>query len=191
MLSDRRSDRFRSQLASTATEMTTSDRTADIRADMAGHIPSLRRYARMLCRDADRADDLVQESLLRAIDKLHLFVPGTNLRAWLFTILRNQFLNRSRREDFERGWAASQLEDAASRDASDVVPTHRIALAQVSAHLEALPEAMRELLLLVAIDGMSYEQAAAVTDVPIGTVRSRLSRARQALLAMQGGEVAA
>ena len=163
----------------------------DLREAIASEIPSLRRYARVLCRDNDRADDLVQEALLRAIDKLHLFSEGTNLRAWLFTILRNLFLNRSRREEFERSWTAEQIAAALGRGSADAVQTHRVELAQVSAHLEALPEPMRELLLIVAIDGMSYEEAAAVTAVPVGTVRSRLSRARQALLAMQDGRAAA
>ena len=171
--------------------MTTEGTLDDLREAIAGEIPSLRRYARVLCRDHDRADDLVQEALLRAIDKLHLFSHGTNLRAWLFTILRNLFLNRSRREEFERSWTAEQIAAALGRESSDAVQTHRVELAQVSVHLDALPEPMRELLLIVAIDGLSYEEAAAVTAVPVGTVRSRLSRARQALLAMQDGRAAA
>ena len=163
----------------------------EIRQAIAGEIQSLRRYARVLCRDQDRADDLVQEALLRAIAKLHLFSPGTNLRGWLFTILRNLFLNRSRREDFERSWAAEQVSAGLDDDVAEAIQTHRIELAQVSAHLDALPPPMRELLLLIAVDGMSYEEAAAVTAVPVGTVRSRLNRARQALLAMQDGRAAA
>ena len=165
--------------------------SSDLRDAIACEIPSLRRYARVLCRDFDEADDLVQECLLRAIGKLHLFNPGTNLRAWLFTILRNLFLNRSRREDIERNWTAEQVSAVLGGDTTDAVQPHRVALVEVSAHLEALPKAMRELLMIVAIDGMSYEEAAAVLEVPVGTVRSRLSRARQALLALQDGRAAA
>ena len=163
----------------------------DLRDAIAREIPALRRYARVLCRDGDEADDLVQECLVRAIGKLHLFQAGTNLRAWLFTIIRNLFLNRSRREHLERSWTADQVHAALPGDAADPVQPHRVALVQVSAHLDELPEPMRELLMLIAIDGLSYEEAAAVLDVPVGTVRSRLSRARQALLALQDGKVAA
>lgn len=140
-------------------------------------IPRLRRYARFLVGDIDRADDLVQECLSRAIAKIDSWQTGTNMRAWLFTIMRNCHFNELRRRS-----RSPILEDADT--ALAVAPgnqeTH-LALQEVRRAFLGLSEEHRDVLVLVAIEGLSYEEAAAVIGVPIGTVRSRTSRARQAL----------
>lgn len=142
-------------------------------------IPRLRRYARYLAREADRADDLVQECLMRAIAKIDSWTPGTNLRAWLFVILRNCHINEVR-----RGQRTSLIGEMSSD--YDVVPTPagqemHISLLEVRDAYLNLSQEHREVLLLVAIEGLQYEEAAAILDVPVGTIRSRLSRARQTL----------
>jgi RNA polymerase sigma-70 factor, ECF subfamily len=142
-------------------------------------IPRLRRYARYLARDADRADDLVQECLTRAIAKVDSWTPGTNLRAWLFVILRNCHINEVR-----RGQRTSLVGEMSSD--YDIVPTPasqeaHISLLEVRDAYLNLSEEHREVLLLVAIEGLQYEEAAAILEIPVGTIRSRLSRARQAL----------
>ena len=154
--------------------------------DLPAHIPALRRYARSLCRDAEAADDVVQEALLRAIANIRSFTPGTNLRAWLFTIARNTFLNGVRRGKNEVSWG-DDGEAALSRLASKAPQPHALELTRLDALFQRLPRSMRETLLLVAVEGLSYEQAAAVMNVPLGTIRSRLSRARSNLLRMQEG----
>jgi RNA polymerase sigma-70 factor (ECF subfamily) len=149
-------------------------------------IPRLRRFARYLARDADVADDLVQECLLRAVSRIDTWEPGTNLRAWLLTILRNVFLTELRRirrapvrsePDEERQAAAQESAGANHQNDQDFA----IYLAAVQRAFDRLGEEHREILLLVAVEELTYEEAAAVLDIPIGTVRSRLSRARTAL----------
>jgi RNA polymerase sigma-70 factor, ECF subfamily len=139
-------------------------------------IPHLRRFARYIVRDMDRADDLVQECLTRAIAKLHTWTPGTNLRAWLFVILKNCHINEVRRQRPSSEIPADHpmLRVPANQDA-------HISLLEVRDAFLRLSEEHREVLLLVAIEGLQYEEAAAILGVPLGTVRSRLSRARQAL----------
>jgi len=142
-------------------------------------IPRLRRYARYLCRDADLADDLVQECLTRAIDKIDSWQPGTNLRAWLFVILRNAFISEMRRQ------SRAPVDDEMSNDhPSLAVPgghEARVAALEMRDAFETLSFEHREVLHLVAVEGLRYEEAAEVLDLPVGTVRSRLSRARTAL----------
>jgi RNA polymerase sigma-70 factor (ECF subfamily) len=142
-------------------------------------IPRLRRYALYLVRDADRADDLVQECLIRAVAKIDSWTEGTNLRAWLFVILKNCHINEVRHH--QRMVADGDLD---ANHHALVVPANQdahIALREVrEAFLNLSPE-HREVLLLIAIEGLAYEEAAAILDVPLGTIRSRLSRARQAL----------
>jgi RNA polymerase sigma-70 factor, ECF subfamily len=149
-------------------------------------IPRLRRFARYLARDADVADDLVQECLLRAVSRIDSWEPGTNLRAWLLTILRNVFLTELRRirrtpirsEPDEAQQAAAQEAAGASHHNDQ---DFAIYLAAVQRAFNRLGEEHREILLLVAVEELTYEEAAAVLNIPIGTVRSRLSRARTAL----------
>ena len=142
-------------------------------------IPRLRRYARYLRREPDNADDLVQECLARAIAKIHTWQPGTNLRAWLFVILRNCHIDEIRREQ-----RMELLDDTPADEPSLTTPANQetsVALSEVRNAFLGLSEEHREVLLLVAIEGLQYEEAAAILEVPLGTVRSRLSRARQAL----------
>jgi RNA polymerase sigma-70 factor (ECF subfamily) len=157
-----------------------SPRMTDVLVQIEQEIPRLRRYARYLRREPDHADDLVQECLSRAIAKVDTWQPGTNLRAWLFVILRNCHINEIRREqrivsiDDESPASGPTLTVPGSQET-------RVALAEVRNAYLSLSEEHREVLLLVAMEGLQYEEASAILNVPLGTVRSRLSRARQAL----------
>ena len=142
-------------------------------------IPRLRRYARALTRSADRADDLVQETLMRALAKCHLWQEGTDLRAWLFTIMHNQYVNMVRRA--MRDGANVDIEQISSALVATTDPTASRQLRELERALSRLRGEHREVILLVGLEGMSYEAAAQILDVPVGTVRSRLSRGRDAL----------
>jgi RNA polymerase sigma-70 factor, ECF subfamily len=142
-------------------------------------IPRLRRYARALTRSADRADDLVQDTLVRAIAKAHLWQAGTDIRAWLFTIMHNQHVNLVRRDMREE--ATVDVDQLSSSLVATTDPTGARQLRELEQALGCLPEEQRAVILLVGLEGMSYETAAEVLRVPIGTVRSRLSRGREAL----------
>lgn len=152
--------------------------------DLLAAIPRLRRYARVLTGDAARADDLVQETLARGWEKRRLWAAGTDLRAWLFTIMHNVFVNQramSMREaqnvsldaEGESG-AAWQLPVRAPQQA-------HVELIEVLRELGRLPPEQREVLVLAAIEEMRYEEIATVLSIPVGTVMSRLSRAREKL----------
>lgn len=144
------------------------------------HIPALRRYARALTGNADQADDLVQDCLERAIRKQSLFRRETNLKAWLFTILVNLFRNERKRKAAVRFDALSE-----SAEPSEAPPQPgRIALAEAARAIQRLPGDQREALLLVVVEGASYSEAAAILDIPEGTLMSRLGRARTALRSM-------
>src|SRR5512133_1239663 len=142
-------------------------------------IPRLRRYARALTRSADRADDLVQETLMRAIAKAHLWQTGTDIRAWLFTIMHNQYVNMVRRA--MRDEAVVDIDQLSSSLVATTDPTSSRQLHELDRALARLRDEQREVVLLVGLEGMSYEAAAQILDVPVGTVRSRLSRVRDAL----------
>ena len=142
-------------------------------------IPRLRRYARALTHATDRADDLVQDTLVRALSKLHLWQPGTDLRAWLFTIMHHQFVNSVRREARER--TTVDIDHVSSTLTATTDPTGRRQLIELDRALALLPNEQREVVLLVGLEGMPYESVAQVLGVPIGTVRSRLSRGRENL----------
>jgi RNA polymerase sigma-70 factor, ECF subfamily len=141
-------------------------------------IPRLRRYARALTRDVSRADDLVQNCLTRAIAKQHLWQPGTDLRAWLFTILHNQYVNDVRRSVHE-GSHIMLGEGPELTVQSNAIPT--LQLRDLEAALGRLQPEQRHVILLVGLEGMPYEEVAAILNVPAGTVRSRLSRGRDQL----------
>lgn len=159
--------------------MMTDSTQSETISQVESEIPMLRRYARFLARDMERADDLVQECLVRAIARIDSYEPGTNLQAWLIVILRNIFLNECRRAKRERvsldelGFAAPP-QYPAQQDAGLII-------AEVERAFRALTPDHREVLTLVAIEGMSYEQSAEILGVTMGTVKSRLSRARAAL----------
>lgn len=148
--------------------------------DIAQHIPRLRRYARALVGDRYRADDLVQDTLERACRKFHLWRQGSDLRAWLFAVMHNVFVNQVRARRLE----VEEFEDAAA------LPTQmeRIDLLDIEKALARLPVEQREVILLVGIEQMGYGEVAKALDVPIGTVMSRLSRARERLRALLSGE---
>jgi len=142
-------------------------------------IPRLRRYARALTRDASRADDLVQSCLLRAVAKQHLWQPGTDLRAWLFTILHNQHVNDVRRS--VREGIAFPLEDVAPVLTAPSNVGASLQLRDLERAIAKLPDEQRQVILLVGLEGMRYEEVATILGIPIGTVRSRLSRGRDML----------
>src|SRR3954469_1298684 len=147
-------------------------------------IPRLRRYARALTRDVVRADDLVQSCLARAVAKQHLWQPGTDLRAWLFTLLHNQHVNDVRRS--VREGINVSIEDAApvltiQPNAIDVLQ-----LRDLEKALGQLAQEQRQVILLIGMEEMTYEDAASFLGVPIGTVRSRLSRGRDQLRNLMG-----
>ncbi len=142
------------------------------------HVPALRAFALSLCRNPDLADDLVQDTMVRAWCQFHLFTPGTQLRSWLFTILRNGFysdLRKRRREVPDpEGVFVARLAVAPSHDGA-------LAMSEFLRAFSRLSDEHREVLTLVGALGMSYEQAAQVTGLAIGTVKSRVSRARAIL----------
>ncbi len=149
-----------------------------------GEIPRLRRYARALTRDASRADDLVQSCLVRAIAKQHLWQEGTDLRAWLFTILHNQHVNDVRRA-IREGSSIPVEEVAAELPVSSNVGAS-LELRDLERAMSRLPDEQRQVILLVGLEGMRYEEVAAILGIPIGTVRSRLSRGRETLRILMG-----
>jgi RNA polymerase sigma-70 factor (ECF subfamily) len=159
-------------------------RMADLRERIQAEIPRLRRYARALTRDIVAADDLVQDCLVRGLAKLHLWKEGTDLRAWLFTILHNQYVNQVRRAVREgAAVSVSETEPSLTRAADQ---GKRLELRDLDRALARLPEEQRVVILLVGLEGMRYEAVAEVIGVPVGTVRSRLSRGREALRRLMG-----
>ena len=144
-------------------------------------IPALRRYARALTRDADIADDLVQDTLVRALRSEHLF-HGGDIRSWLYTILTN--LNRNRLRSLSRRPAMTPIDDADAPDAAGPEAGGR----DIERALAALVDDQRVALLLVVLEGLSYREVAEVQGVPIGTVMSRLARARAQIRAYLDGE---
>jgi RNA polymerase sigma-70 factor, ECF subfamily len=142
-------------------------------------IPRLRRYARALTRNRDRADDLVQDTLARALVKQDFWQPGTNLAAWLFTIMHNQHVNTVRRDTRES--AGIDIEQVSATLGATTDPSATRQMLELDRALARLPFEQRQVILLVGLEGMSYEESAGILDVPVGTVRSRLSRGRDGL----------
>jgi RNA polymerase sigma-70 factor (ECF subfamily) len=148
-------------------------------------IPRLRRYARALTRDVVRADDLVQSCLTRAVAKQHLWQYGTDLRAWLFTIMHNQHVNDVRRGVREGNNV--EIDEAPQLTVqSNAIPT--LQLRDLERAIAKLALEQRQVILLVGLEGMAYEEVAKVMNVPVGTVRSRLSRGRDQLRRLMGME---
>lgn len=145
-------------------------------------IPRLRRYARALAGDRAAADDLVQDTLERAWSKFHLYRRGTDLRAWLFTVMHNVYVNQLR-----AARPGAPLEDDMPELASPARESDTLLLRDLDAAIRRLPPEQREVLLLVALEEMSYAEAAGTLGIPIGTVMSRLARAREKLRAMLSG----
>src|SRR6201987_1113756 len=156
----------------------------DLHREIEALIPRLRRYARVLTRDSVAADDLVQDCLARALGKIHLWQPGTDLRAWLFPILHPQHLSMARRD--ARQHATIQLQKCNAGSTLSATQAVRLELRDLDRALAKLPEEQRSVILLVGLEGMRYEEAAAVVNVPVGTIRSRVARGRKSLRAMTG-----
>lgn len=144
-------------------------------AELIQHIPRLRRYARALVRDAVRADDLVQDTLERALAKLDLWRPGSDLRAWLFTLMHNLFVNQARSSSSH---TLCELDEASDVPVSGG-QSEAMAMRDIHAALAKLPPEQREVMLLVGLEQFAYADAARILGVPQGTVMSRLSRARE------------
>lgn len=148
-------------------------------------IPHLRRYARALTRDADAADDLVQETLEKALRKRHQWRRSGSIRAWLFTTLYRTYLNSRRGIAAKTArWSnANQVEEEAG-GSEPPRQEHGLVFRDVAAALDQLPESQRAALMLVALEDLPYEEAASILGIPIGTLRSRVSRARGSLTAV-------
>jgi RNA polymerase sigma-70 factor (ECF subfamily) len=156
------------------------------RGDIVDLIVPMRRYARALTRDMPRADDLVHDALVRALEAGPPTRPGTNLRTWMMTVLHNVFVDDQRRKRVEarHAEAAAQIEEGA---AAPPAQEGQVRLAQIRQAFQALPEEQRAALHLVTLEGMAYAEAASVLGIPIGTLMSRLGRGRAALRAFEEG----
>jgi len=148
-------------------------------------IPRLRRYARALSGSRGEADDLVQDTLARAFDKLHLWRPERDLRVWLFSVMHNLHVDqgRARRARPEVPLGGEALQAPAPGGPGDVLERRRLTRA-----LEWLPAPQKQVLLLVALEQLSYDEVARTLGIPVGTVMSRLSRARATLRALLAGD---
>lgn len=158
-------------------------------ADLVAALPRLRRYARVLTGDVHRADDLVQDTLARAWDKRRLWRAGSDLRAWLFTIMHNLHVNQFSLRQRESAHTSLDADDGPG--AGWEVPVRatqsdRIEVNEVFAQIGRLPVEQREVLILAAVEELRYDEIARLLGVPVGTVMSRLSRAREKLKRMSG-----
>lgn len=153
--------------------------------DLVNTIPRLRAFARSISGDRDRADDLVQETLAKAIANKDKFTEGTNLTAWLITILRNQYYSVGRK--MQREVSDPDGEHAATLEAKPAQAEH-LELKDFLSALQVLPDDQREALILIGASGFSYEEAAEILGVKIGTVKSRVSRARIRLEELMSGQ---
>jgi len=156
--------------------------------ELIAFLPNMRRYAITLCRSSDRADDLVQLACERAIASAGSFEPGTRFDAWLFRILRNLWIDQLRRQ--KTAGPSEDIDEQAERLGADprAAIEARMMLDAAWEQIEALPAEQREVLMLVCVEEFSYKEAAETLGIPIGTVMSRLARARTALAARLGIE---
>jgi RNA polymerase sigma-70 factor (ECF subfamily) len=165
---------------STAVDKVTEQMTPEpsVQDVMLAAIPNLRAFAMSLSGSADRADDLVQETVMRAMASIDSFTPGTNMAAWLFTILRNRF-----RSEFRKRRREVEDPDGSYLASLKAPPEQfgRLEFKELIGALAKLPHVQREALLLVSASGFSYDEAAAICEVAVGTIKSRVSRARQLL----------
>lgn len=156
-----------------------------IELQIADLTPQLRRYARVLMRgDVLQADDLVQDCIERALQRSALWRRGTNLRAWLFTIMHNLYVNQVKRQTNGPSFIALDDTEVDRHQQADTVAS----LNDIQRAMEALPADQREIILFISIEGMKYQEVAKILDIPEGTVMSRLSRARKHLRASLSGE---
>jgi len=131
-----------------------------------------------------RADDLVQEAVLRALSRRHLWQPGSDMRAWMFTILHNIHVNNQRKR-YSRGDEVELVDDQPGL-ATPATQDKSLEIRDLARALQMLPEAQREVVILIGLEGMDYKQVAAVLEIPLGTVRSRLHRGRESLRRLRG-----
>ena len=149
-------------------------------------IPRLRRYARALTGDRTSADDLVQDTLERAWDKLHLWRRGSDMRAWMFSIMHNTFVNHIRKKQF----VTVSMDDDALEVPTRATQEDFLEMRDLASAIGKLPYEYREVILLIGLEQMSYEETAQVLGIPLGTVMSRLSRGRERLRTLMAGESA-
>lgn len=157
---------------------------ADFREKLIELIPFLRAFARTLCGHRDEADDLCQEALAKAWQSRATFEPGTNLKAWLFMILRNQFYSEKRRSWRQKPWDDASAEQTLVTGGTQYAS---IALSDVSRAMRLLPNEQREALILVGAGGFAYEEAAKICGCALGTIKSRVARARRTLESVMNG----
>jgi RNA polymerase sigma-70 factor (ECF subfamily) len=160
----------------------------DVRDELMDHVPRLRRYARALINNRDHADDLVQDTLERALGRSELFQTGTDLRAWLFTIMHNVFANQVRKASARAVHVS--VDDESVAESEFGVPAEQgrsLEMRDLDYALQRLPTEQREVVLLVGLEEMSYADVALALEIPIGTVMSRLSRGRERLRALMAG----
>lgn len=164
-----------------------TDTLTGIREDIVAEVPRLRRYALSLLRDAVAADDLVQDCLERGLSRIHLFQPGTNLRAWLFTIMHNLHINAVLKA--RRAPPAGTRDDAAESHRSAIPASQGdgLIVRDLERALDKLSLDQKAVVLLVGVEGLSYAETAAVLEVPVGTVMSRLARGRHRLREIMEG----
>ncbi len=155
----------------------------DVQARMIELLPRLRRFAFALTGDLDKADDLVQDTCERALGHLHQWQPGTKLDSWMYRIAQNVWLDQYRARKTRREQAGlDEAENFAGEDGRSVTDS-RMTLAAVNEGIGRLPADQQVLVAMVCVEGLSYKEAASILEIPIGTVMSRLARARQALYA--------
>ncbi len=160
----------------------------DTRDDLMDHIPRLRRYARALIHNRELADDLVQDTLERALGRLAHFEAGTDLRAWLFTIMHNVFVNQLRKASARAPHLSFEEDGVAEAElAAPAAQMRSLEVRDLDYALQRLPAEQREVVLLVGLEEMSYAEVALALDIPIGTVMSRLSRGRERLRNLMAG----
>lgn len=155
-------------------------------AEIVDLIPALRAFARTFYRETSEADDLVQETLTRALASIHQFRPGSSMKSWLFTIMRNAFYTKVRIETREAPGAA---ECVSERPAADATQEWSARGREMERAIQRLPEQQREVLMLIGVLGVSYDEAARICGCAMGTVKSRLNRARLRLLDELGEEL--
>jgi RNA polymerase sigma-70 factor (ECF subfamily) len=160
-------------------------RANDLGLEVVEQIPALRRYARTLKTTADQADDLVQDTVERALGRMALFQPGTNLRAWLFTLMRNIAITQARKAALRRKYALELI--AMERQSMSPSQIDTVLVKRSLAQIGALSAGEREAVTMLGVQDLTYEEAAAATGLPVGTMKSRLSRGRSRLREMLDG----
>lgn len=155
----------------------------EIRQEIAGLVPRLRRFAYALCGNRDEGDDLVQTACVKALSRLEQYQPGTRLDSWMFRIVQTSHIDAIRARKHRSSFNEQEDPDLISdHGRGAALNEHRILLGRVRTAMSGLPEDQRAVLALVAIEGYSYKEAASILKAPIGTVMSRLARARTRLL---------